>query len=61
MQHESDMPTMISALRHLMAGDDGNRDFSPPSLLKEVPSLTLPYSAAPKDLSEYGQLGRSAG
>lgn len=56
------LSTMTAALRHLMATQDSAGDFVFPTILKEVPSLTLPYSEYRGEFSEDGQLaGNSAG
>ena len=60
MSHIATFPEMVTALRHLMGREDGGNDFTPPSLLKEVPSVTLPYSSYRKENAPYGELGGSA-
>jgi hypothetical protein len=53
-----DLAKMIESLRPLMADQDNKGNFVYPSLLKEVPSVTLPYVGVQKDDSVYGELGR---
>ena len=55
------IPTMIASLRHLMGTDDNTADFVFPSLLREVPSVTLPHTDYRGAMSENGELGGSAG
>lgn len=41
-----DRQQMVDTLRHLMAASDTGRDFSQPSLLEDVPSITAPDSGS---------------
>lgn len=50
----------VESLRHLMALDESNGDFDPPSLLKEVPSVTLTGTYFSKGPDQYASLGGSA-
>ena len=50
---------MIAQMRHLMASDDHQGDFSYPSALREVPSLTTPDSNYERAVTEYAELGGS--
>lgn len=52
-----ELSDMTASLRHLLADEDSSSDFVLPTLLREVPSLTLPHSNYKWAMSEYAELG----
>lgn len=53
---------MVFQLRHLMAQEDDGNDFSFPTLLREVPSITAPHTGYRGESGTYAELaGRFVG
>jgi hypothetical protein len=60
MREKSDYDEAMGALRHLLGKQQDDTDFSPPSLLKDVPLINANDTVEQQVVTHHATLGRNS-